>query len=651
MSDRTHQYRLLTRRDPAITTQVYGVDPATGETHPLASTADGKLVVEVSGGGGGGGQVIQGVDSGGTAHDVLVETDGKLIVDVASAPVIMAEGPSGPIDVGATADARLTVQVQDDAMVALRAVGPSGITDVQMSADGLLVDVSPGVIIPVDSPTGLLVKGVDDAAMEHPLRVSTEGELQVGVVGVAEVKATSTNFWALSRGDGPVVVPGLTDADGWFDAQAFSRFSAAGMSNGYTWDKAEGFIARAGTVHRVETYAELTAAITAAAENDVILLRDGAYEVPSGTLTVNKALVLIGESRDGVVIQTPVQAAPGVTSVVTISANNVQLRNLTVYHRQTASSGGGLEACVRMSAAFTGIVLDTVRLRYMEWGFVGWGQFTIRSCAFDYELGALSNSHRAIGTYGLSGTCKVLDCTAIFGTNASASQGRFFAAFQTGGSDYSGDLVIARCTQVSGRCNSLLYLENMPGTAGALDVAILDCDFQAEATNMIVIANADTLGQVTLANNSFSQALKGAIGFDVAKTLPLVLHESGNTVTDPTVRADYVSVYGTWIVTARDTVLPVPTVTADAIIPDFGLPGETGGSVLLEDHISVDVDYRISMAEPHYHTLASGNLNSAYHQIQNPEQPADILGIGHLRLRGHASADRGGWFAVFGSCK
>lgn len=651
MSDRTHQYRLLTRRDPAITTQVYGVDPATGETHPLASTADGKLVVEVSGGGGGGGQVIQGVDSGGTAHDVLVETDGKLIVDVSSAPVIKAEGPSGPLELGATADARLTVQVQDDATVALRAVGPSGITDVQMSADGLLVDVSPGVIIPVDSPTGLLVKGVDDAAMEHPLKVSTEGELQVGVVGVAEVKATSTNFWALSKGDGPVVVPDLTDADGWFDVQAFSRFSAAGMSNGYTWDKAEGFIARAGTVHRVETYAELTAAITAAAANDVILLRDGAYEVPSGTLTVNKALVLIGESRDGVVIQTPVQAAPGVTSVVTISANNVQLRNLTVYHRQTASSGGGLEACVRMSAAFTGIVLDTVRLRYMEWGFVGWGSFTIRSCAFDYELGALSNSHRAIGTYGLSGTCQVLDCTAIFGTNASASQGRFFAAFQTGGSDYSGDLVIARCTQVSGRCNSLLYLENMPGTAGALDVAILDCDFQAEATNMIVIANADTLGQVTLANNSFSQALKGAIGFDVAKTLPLVLHESGNTVTDPTVRADYVSVYGTWIVTARDTVLPVPTVTADAIIPDFGLPGETGGSVLLEDHISVDVDYRISMAEPHYHTLASGNLNSAYHQIQNPEQPADILGIGHLRLRGHASADRGGWFAVFGSCK
>lgn len=651
MSDRTHQYRLLGRRDPAITTQVYGVDPATGETHPLASTSDGKLVVEVSGGGGGGSSIIQGVDSGGTPHDVLVETDGKLIVDVASAPVIQAEGPGGPVDLTATVDARLLVQTQDDATVAIRAVGPLGLTDLQTSSDGLLVDVSPGVVLPVESPTGLLVKGVDDAAAEHPLKVSTAGELQVGVVGIAEVKATSANFWALSKGDGPVVIPGFTDADGWFNAQAFSRFSAAGMSAGYTWDEAEGFVARSGTVHRVETYAELTAAITAAAANDVILLRDGTYEVPSGTLTVNKSLVLIGESRDGVVIQTPVQAAPGVTSVVTISANNVELRNLTVHHRQTASSGGGLEACVRMSAAFTGIVLDTVRLRYMEWGFVGWGQFTVRSCAFDYELGALSNSHRAIGTYGLSGTCQVLDCTAIFGTNASTSQGRFFATFQTAGSDYSGDLIIARCTQVSGRCNSLLYLENLPGTASALDVAILDCAFQAEATNMIVIANADTLGEVTLSGNSFSQALKGAIGFDVAKTLPLVLHESGNTVTDPTIRVDYVSIYGTWIVTARNTVSPVPAVTADAIIPDFGLPAESGGSLLLEDHISVDVDYRISMAEPHSHILASGNLNSAYHQIQNPEQPADILGIGHLRLRGHSSADRGGYFAVFGSAK
>lgn len=534
MSERTHQYRMLGRRDPAITVQLFGVDATSGD--PVALEVEGgKLLVETSGGGG-----VQ------------------------------------PVSVVGTAD--------------------------------------------------------------------------VALQGVAEVKATSANFWALAKGDQPIVIPGFTDADGWFDARAFSRFSAVGSSKGYTYDLAAGFVALTGTVHEVTDYAGLVSHIASVSPGDVIFLRDGVYEVPSGTLTVDKELTIIGESRDGVIIQTPVQAAPGVNDVITIAANNVQIRNLTVYHRQTATSGGASETCIRTDAARTGIVLDTLRLRYMEYGLSLHGQFSVRSCAFEYELGAVSNTHRCIILYGTSGDCEILDCTASFGTYTTA-QGRFIQTGAVGGSDYSGELIVARNQYTSGRCNSVLYIESLPGAADALTLALIANDFPAEATNVIILGGADTLGEVTLHDNVASTALKGYIGFDVVRASPLVLHESGNTVVDPTVRADYVSIYGGWLVTARNTVTPVPTVTADAIIPDFGIPAGTGDSVLLEDHISVDVDYRVSMQEPTYQLLTSGNLNSAYHKIQDPLVPADILGIGYLRLRSHASANRGGYFAVFGSLK
>lgn len=534
MSDRTHQYRMLGRRDPAITVQLFGVDATSGD--PVALEVDG----------------------------------GKLLVE---------SGASGT----------------------------------------------------------------------QP--VSVEGTANVAVQGVAEIKATSANFWALSKGNGPVVIPGFTDSDGWFDARAFSRFSAAGIGTSYTWDEAAKFVARAGTVHEVTTYAELTAAITAATAGDTILLRNGTYEVPSGSLTIDKSLLLIGESRDGVVIQTPVQAAPGVTWVVTIAADNVEIRNLTVYHRQTAPSGGASEACIRTDAARAGVILDSLRLRYMEYGLSLRGQFTVRACDFEYELGNANNNHRAIILYGTSGTCEIVDCGVSFGTYSVASQGRFVQTGAVAGSNYAGELILARNYRTSGRCNSVLYIESLPGTAGTLDLALIGNIFPAEATNVIVITGADTLGEVTLEDNVASTALKGYVGFDIARAAPLVLHESGNTVTDPALRFDYVEVYGDWLVVARNTVTPVPTVTADSIIPDFGIPAETGNSVLIDDHIHVDVKYRISMEEPHEHDLTSGNLNSVYHQIQNPIEPKDILGIGHLRMVGRGSADRGGYFAVFGSMK
>jgi hypothetical protein len=601
---------------------MYGTDPVTGEPVAL-QTSDGKLVVEVSGGGGGTADtvLIQGKD-GTVKRDVKVDAQGRIVIEKTA---IEAKNGATQVPLAATGAGALIVSPATDAAVLMRAKNGAALEDVTKSALGLEVDIKSSITVPV------------------------------AVQGVAEVKATSANWWAIGRGLGPVIVPGLSDSEGWIDVRPFSRVSATGIGQTYTYDLADGFVLRSGTTHRVTTYAELTSAITAATAGDTIFLVDGTYELPAtleATLLVDKSVAIVGQSRDGVVIQTPVQTAPGSTYVITIAADNVQIRNLTVYHRQTAPSGGASESCIRTDAARTGDVLDSLRLRYMEYGLTLRGQFTVRACDFEYQLADANNSHRAIILYGTSGECKIVDCGVSFGTYAAASQGRFVQIGAVVGSDYSGELILARNYRTAGRCNSVVYIESLPGTAGAFDLALVENTFAAEATNIIVISGADTLGEVTLQDNVASTALKGYLGFDVARTSPLTLHESGNTVTDPTLRGDYVEVYGGWLVAARDIVTPVPTVTADAIIPDFDIPADTGESVLIYADTTVALEYRVERDEPYDGEIAAHKLHTAHHHIVPPLEPQDILGVGWVRFNAtNLHTDPGGSFAIFGVAK
>jgi hypothetical protein len=691
MSDRTHKYRQLGTSDPATSAEMYARDPD-GLLAPLQISTDGKLIVE-GGGGGGAGGVIQGRDELGLAHDVRVDEDGRLVIEGdITVDKVGIEGKDGdgverdvlvdtdgrlvtsltaldslldPIALRADGAGRLLVEPKENSPVVLVAYDDS--TPVSLSATPigeLKVVAEHGVQTKLnDGGTPVLAAGnaSGDAYVafregtQLPVTIEDSVTVPVEVQGVAEVKATSVNFWALGKGDGPVVIPGFTDADGWFDARAFSRFSATGIGTGYTYDLAEGFVARAGTVHRVATYAELTAAITAATAGDIILLSDGVYEVPSGTLTINKSLVLIGESRDGVIIQTPAQTAPGVTHVITVDANNVEIRNLTVYHRQTAVSGGQQESCINVTAGRVGTIIDTCRITYCEFGLVMRGQFSVRSCIVEFSPTgpALPGTYRGIALYGMTADSEIIDVTASFRAGTASNTPRFMWLSGDGGPSYTGELVVARCQLGTGYVHQWIEIPALPGTAGAFSLAVIDNTFAAGNANIIfsTSGNTDVLGSLTLSGNSVARVDKGLFGTDGARTTPLVVHVAGNTASEPgTLRADYISLFADWAVTARNTVNTQYTVVGDAIIPDLGIPAETGASVLLEDHINVDVKYRVSMQEPHEHQLASGNLNQAYRQIVNPEEPKDILGIGYLRLVARDSS-RDGHFAVFGSGK
>ena len=72
--------------------------------------------------------------------------------------------------------------------------------------------------------------------------------------------------------------------------------------------------------HTVNSYSELTTAITNAADGDTIILNDGTYEFPdsAGTITLTKSLTFKGESKNGVSI-----VSAGTYSIFSVSDNGI----------------------------------------------------------------------------------------------------------------------------------------------------------------------------------------------------------------------------------------------------------------------------------------------------------------------------------------
>ncbi len=81
----------------------------------------------------------------------------------------------------------------------------------------------------------------------------------------------------------------------------------------------------AATINVPADYATIAAALAAAAPGDDIQIADGTYN-PTGTLTINKALTLNGQSEGGVIINIPTAGGYGIS----VNASNVILSNFTL---------------------------------------------------------------------------------------------------------------------------------------------------------------------------------------------------------------------------------------------------------------------------------------------------------------------------------
>jgi hypothetical protein len=365
----------------------------------------------------------------------------------------------------------------------------------------------------------------------------------------------------------------------------------------------------------------LQAALTAASNGDVIFLANGTYSI-AANLNITKEIALVGESQAGVLIQ---DTRGNSQSFVSVSANNVVLKDLTIRHATTDSAIG--HAIVASGAGFPQVRLNNFRMynvksQYSKGGLsVRSDNFVVEGCTFEVVAG--SSTRRGILHYGNGGDSFIKNNLFI---NATTGALRAICPTATSGTNpsdnQSGSLTIEGST-FSGNLSQFVNMDNHQGAAGSFELIIKDNVTPETNAFVVSFGGAANFGDVfsrvvlignTLTNNHASGLGKGAFAIDALNGLlnyrssPLPIISQNNVLGQLLFRAGYSEADGSTgsIAGYNNTQVNLPTVEITGA-------GAAGGYVELspEPDLSplesdiADLDSRLDILEPKVSTLES----------------------------------------------
>lgn len=312
---------------------------------------------------------------------------------------------------------------------------------------------------------------------------------------------------------------------------------------------------------------------------------NGSYLV-SSVINVTKEVTIVGESKEGVIFQTAGTTSDPV-NMMSVSANNVSLANMTFKHKKTSNTS--VETVISASGTVfpqtrvSNFVAENLHIEFCEFGMVVRGQdWTIRGCRFVYATGSVSNSARAVGIYGNKGTSflyqNILDNSVLNGTAF-----RPFYLTSTTGSNPSetveGSLYVEGTTQVGANLAQFFNMDNNQSTgAGTFNLIIKDnviSESNLFAGFSSAVENAgDMFAQVVLSGNTLSnlhavdggKGIFGVYGTASFRTSPLPVHASNNTLGQEVYRTGWMAVEGS--IVGKETGTPAFSVALDSVIPD-----------------------------------------------------------------------------------
>jgi hypothetical protein len=207
----------------------------------------------------------------------------------------------------------------------------------------------------------------------------------------------------------------------------------------------------AGTVREVADASALTAALTAAADGDVIKLT--ADITLASTLTVSKAVKFTG----GFALQSAASTAAPVT-LISVTAAAYFDDTITIKHRKTNNTS--VECAVNVNAV--GFVSDA-RVEFMEFGYIVRGSFSISgSTAY---TGALGNSHRHIAVYSVTAPSQIDGVQFEFPQEATARANLIFMGVSVGTDKFDSLLKVSNCSHdLAKYCRQFLFIETLATT-------------------------------------------------------------------------------------------------------------------------------------------------------------------------------------------
>jgi len=285
---------------------------------------------------------------------------------------------------------------------------------------------------------------------------------------------------------------------------------------------------------------------------DTIIIQSGYFEVITSTLTINKELTIEGQSNNPA-NQLLESAGFGTdpTTLISITSNNVILKNIDIYHRKTTNTS--VETALRIGGGsfpsftyLTGITIDNCYIRYCEFGIVIRADaFNIINSTFIYNTGSVGNSNRSIGVYGQRGQCLIDNClfdnSVINGTSFRAIYSS--STNTTSNETLSGKLTISNCSNISNLLHFYLS-DNLRGSPNDYELVFLNNTINETSlfAGIYITSNnqADLINNVTLSANSASNIHgKGLFSVDGAgsglsyRTNPMNVLIGINTLANP----------------------------------------------------------------------------------------------------------------------
>jgi hypothetical protein len=343
---------------------------------------------------------------------------------------------------------------------------------------------------------------------------------------------------------------------------------------------------------------DLQATINAASDGDVIFLADGTYSL-AANLSISKQIALVGESQAGVLIQ---DTRGNSQSFVSVSVDNVTLKDLTVRHSTTESSIG--HAITVSGAGFPQARLNNFRMynvksQYSKGGLsVRSDNFVVEGCTFEVVAG--SSTRRGILHYGNGGDSFIKNTHFI---NATTGALRAITPTGTSGTnpsdDQAGSLTIEGST-FSGNLSQFVNMDNHQGAAGAFELIIKDNVTPETNAFVVSFGGSQNFGDLfsrivivgnTLTNNHAAGLGKGALALDGVngplsyRTSALPVISSGNTLGQLAFRSGYAEAVGSsGSIVGYSTAISEPTVEMSE-----GSSGGSGSYIELSPDIEQDL--------------------------------------------------------------
>lgn len=328
-------------------------------------------------------------------------------------------------------------------------------------------------------------------------------------------------------------------------------------------------------------------------DGDRIRVLDGDYLL-SSTLVVSKRVIIFGESRAGTVLHSA-GGAGDPTILLSITADGVIIRDLTISHRTTANTS--VEAAITVSrpgfpaTRVRDVTIQNCSIEYMKHGIVLRGEaFRVEENTIAY-IGPSGRTRRAIIIYAATGNSFITGNT-IANNLATGNLRAIYISTGATVEDVTTGILSIEDNVGSGTMSHFVLQDGYGGTSDGFSLFVKR-NVVVETAAFVVFYfvganNGNIFHQVVAESNTLTNVHeggpggKGIFGVDDGGTGlafrsigPLSAHIASNHPSTTLVLAGYVLASGAIPSTAAScctTTMPLVVITQDAVIPSTPLP-------------------------------------------------------------------------------